>query len=153
MAMLPVALHHNSVCEPLQQEEDGAPLRAQGLGWNFVQTVGFAGSTATALWESPVTEKQQTISALVDLIEWTANRSGALGDCRAFDRSRAVIDSSGGESTIPTVLDHGVIHFVPILNAASENGVQWLVVEQDQARWYPMESALLNAACMRIQRF
>lgn len=55
-----------------------------------------------------------------------------------------------GEAPVPTELGNGATRFAPIFKVAGETGVQWLIVEQDESRRDPLESARLNAAYMRV---
>lgn len=58
-----------------------------------------------------------------------------------------------GEDPITTELGNGATPFAPILKAAGETGVSWLVVEQDESARDSLESARMNAAYMRVHVF
>lgn len=58
-----------------------------------------------------------------------------------------------GEPPVHTELGNGATPLGPILKAAGETGVSWLIVEQDESGRDPLESARMNAAYMRVHVF
>ncbi len=58
-----------------------------------------------------------------------------------------------GEEPHITELGNGATKFGPVLKAAGEIGVEWLIVEQDESARDPLESARMNAAYMRVHVF
>lgn len=58
-----------------------------------------------------------------------------------------------GEEPHITELGNGATKFGPLLKAAGEIGVAWLIVEQDESARDPLESARMNAAYMRVHVF
>tara|TARA_R110001592_G_scaffold240108_1_gene500104 strand:- start:783 stop:1547 length:765 start_codon:yes stop_codon:yes gene_type:complete len=58
-----------------------------------------------------------------------------------------------GEEPIPTELGNGATKFAPLFKAAGEIGVKWYIVEQDESKRDPLESARMNAAYMRVHIF
>lgn len=146
MAMLPVAQHLNSIRESMQRYVVGSLRRVKGMGNDIWETIGFLGCAAAAFAEFLIGAKQQGVSALVE-------RSDVPGDCRALGMSWFGIVLPGGEALIPMEPGNGATRFAAIFKAGTEGNVQRLLVEQDQARRDPMESARMNAACLRIHLF
>jgi sugar phosphate isomerase/epimerase len=58
-----------------------------------------------------------------------------------------------GEEPVTTELGNGATPFGPLLKAAGEVGVEWLIVEQDESARDALESARMNAAYMRVHVF
>ncbi|MCF6285160.1 MAG: sugar phosphate isomerase/epimerase [Candidatus Hydrogenedentes bacterium] len=58
-----------------------------------------------------------------------------------------------GEEPVVTELGNGATKFPAIFKAATEIGVEWLIVEQDESARDSLESARMNAAFMRVHLF